>query len=92
MLAETDTVPTHIQGQYLRERCYARSKNYGYCSNFPWTGCIRNEWYDGDMVPVWLTSDKKMVVMPDIDIGMDKTRGLPCTRPVMRTGCCRMIC
>ena len=73
LLAETCTVPAHIQGQYLRERCYARFKNYGYCSTFPWTGCIRNKWYDGDMVPVRLTSDQRMVVVPNIDIEVDKS-------------------
>jgi len=40
MLAEAGTVPVHIQGQYLRERCYARFINYGSCSTFPLHGCI----------------------------------------------------
>lgn len=78
--SECGILPKHIRAAYYKGRCAQRFLNYGYCSEFPWHGSLRNDWCSARMVPARMSSDQVLSTISTCfispDMVSDKEEGL----------------
>jgi len=76
LMAETGTVPTHIEGRYRERKSYGRHLKYKYGGNLPWFGCIAEKWKDDRIVEEMQWSNKELLRRPKIRIAHSKEEAL----------------
>jgi len=72
LIAETGTVPTHIEGRYRERKGYGRHQKYKYGGNLPWFGCIAEKWKDDRLKEEMQWSNKNLLRRPNVRIAHTK--------------------
>jgi len=68
MRSETGIAPTNIQRRWIQRKCYRRSINRQYGKEYPWYGCLDENWGIGceDFKVSNRDSDKTIIRKPEI--------------------------
>jgi len=68
MRAETGIAPTNIQRKWIQRKCYRKSLNRQYGMEYPWYGCVEEDWKIGceDFKVSKRNLDKRIIRKPEI--------------------------